>query len=45
MIFLATKLALFAVISGVCGHAVVEDPPPRKVRDAAAILVSLDMLK
>ncbi|KAE8158365.1 hypothetical protein BDV40DRAFT_291886 [Aspergillus tamarii] len=30
MIFLATKLALFAVISGVCGHAVVEDPPPRK---------------
>ncbi|UDD64468.1 hypothetical protein AFCA_011705 [Aspergillus flavus] len=34
MISPVTKLALLAVISGVCGHAVVEDPPPRKTGPA-----------
>ncbi|KAE8316874.1 hypothetical protein BDV41DRAFT_573378 [Aspergillus transmontanensis] len=34
MIFPVTKLALLAVISGVCGHAVVEDPAPRKTGPA-----------
>ncbi|KAE8414263.1 hypothetical protein BDV36DRAFT_303517 [Aspergillus pseudocaelatus] len=40
MIFPVTNLALLAVISGVCGHAVVEDPPPRKLMKSRAVQLS-----
>ncbi|KAB8245459.1 hypothetical protein BDV35DRAFT_381424 [Aspergillus flavus] len=40
MISPVTKLALLAVISGVCGHAVVEDPPPRKLMKLHVVQLS-----
>ncbi|KAB8215221.1 hypothetical protein BDV33DRAFT_195441 [Aspergillus novoparasiticus] len=40
MIFPVSKLALLALISGVCGHAVVEDPPPRKLMKLRVVQLS-----